>query len=132
DMLYIPVEKTENVSTDSDSINTAAVQVIREKQLYAIRLDNGKYKAVVNLKNKQIIGSMGRELVVNAYHYKTDPEKLLDQGDFAGYEAVTQHADITYERISVDTEAQKLARRMRSCWGYLLMTACIIRMISAV
>lgn len=104
DMLYIPVEKTENVSTDSDSINTAAVQVIREKQLYAIRLDSGKYKAVVNLKNKQIIGSMGgRELVVNAYHYKTDPKKLLDQGDFAGYEAVTQQADITYERISVDT-----------------------------
>ena len=91
------------MSTDSDSINTAAVQVIREKQLYAIRLDSGKYKAVVNLKNKQIIGSMGRELVVNAYHYKTDPEKLLDQGDFAGYEAVTQQADITYERISVDT-----------------------------
>ena len=55
------------------------------------------------MKNKSILGCMGRSLIVNADRYKEDPEQLLDKGDFEGYERVSQQAEIAYERINVDS-----------------------------
>ena len=49
------------------------------------------------MKNKSILGCMGRNLIVNAYRYKEDPEELLDKGDFAGYDRASQQAEIAYE-----------------------------------
>lgn len=101
-ILYVPVEKKENVSTGSEQMSSV-VQVVREKSLYAIQLDSGDYKAVADLKNKSILGTMGHDLVVNAYAYEENPEKLLDKGDFSGYERVSQNAKVSYERINADT-----------------------------
>lgn len=102
DVLYAPIEKTENVSTGQGEMSSA-VQVVREKKLYAIQLNSGKRKAVADMKNKSILGCMGRSLIVNAYRYKEDPDQLLDKGDFEGYERVSQQAEIAYERINVDS-----------------------------
>lgn len=102
DVLYVPVEKTENVSTEEGEMSSA-VQVVREKKLYAIQLSSGEQKVVADMKNKSILGCMGRNLIVNAYRYKENPEELLDKGDFAGYDRASQQAEIAYERVNVDS-----------------------------
>ena len=84
------------------------------------------------MKNKSILGCMGRNLIVNAYRYKEDPEELLDKGDFAGYDRASQQAEIAYERVNVDSGRWKKAFiQMRILWVSLSTTVSIIRIPAA-
>ncbi len=100
--IYLPVEKSELFKMGDNS----SMDVVKEKRLMALDLNTKKTQKILELKDKDVIGVCDQNLVIRQYHYQDDPNKYLENNDYAGYDKVIQDVKMGYFKYDLNTKKQ--------------------------
>lgn len=100
--IYMVVEKEEFVETTANS----SIGVTKEKKLMSLDLKTKKAKEILDLKEKAIIGVNDNSLIVSQIHYRDDPEKYLENKDYAGYDKATLDFTRSFYKYDLNKSSQ--------------------------